>query len=68
LVVERFDRKADAESRALASHDGDRLDLSPLVVEELLLGVDDTTPCNEGCRGLCFGCGVNLNRAPCTCD
>jgi uncharacterized protein len=68
LVVERIDRGATAESSAVASHDGDRLDLSPLVVEELLLGVDDTTPCSEDCRGLCFGCGANLNRTPCTCD
>jgi uncharacterized protein len=24
--------------------------------------------CDENCRGLCGGCGANLNREPCACS
>ena len=68
MVVERFDGSADGYGQAVSGHDGNTLDLSPLVVEEVLLGVDDTTPCRDDCRGLCSGCGTNLNRDLCTCD
>ena len=29
--------------------------------------MDTKTLCSEDCKGLCPGCGVNLNREPCRC-
>jgi len=48
-------------------YSGDALDLSPLVREQALLALDSMPLCSESCRGLCAGCGANLNREECRC-
>ncbi|HYC54810.1 MAG TPA: DUF177 domain-containing protein [Candidatus Binatia bacterium] len=48
-------------------YSGDDLDLSPLVGEQALLALDHSLLCSEGCRGLCAGCGANLNQEDCGC-
>jgi uncharacterized protein len=47
--------------------DGEVLDLEPLVVEEIYLGLPMRELCSEDCRGLCPKCGKNLNEGPCSC-
>ena len=32
-----------------------------------ILGMDTKTLCSEDCKGICPGCGVNLNQGSCTC-
>ncbi len=55
------DRDADREP-----FDGERIDLRPLVREQLLLGLPSIEPvCQESCRGLCATCGQDLNEADC---
>ncbi len=49
------------------SHDGEEVDLEPLVREFLLLAIPMAPVCNEECRGICVGCGAELNREPCRC-
>ena len=48
-------------------HDGRRLDLADEVREMLLLEIPMTPRCREDCRGLCPGCGADLNAGPCGC-
>ena len=43
------------------------IDLSPLVREQALLALDDRGLCSEECKGLCPGCGANLNGEDCKC-
>jgi uncharacterized protein len=43
------------------------IDLRPAVREELILAVPQFSLCRPDCRGLCPGCGANLNAGPCTC-
>lgn len=43
------------------------LDLSESVREELLLSAPAYVLCREDCRGLCPGCGQDLNVGTCTC-
>ncbi len=43
------------------------LDLGSRVREELLMGVLPRALCREDCKGLCQGCGVDLNTEPCEC-
>lgn len=43
------------------------VDITPQVCEELLLAMPVRFLCAEDCRGLCPGCGANLNREKCTC-
>jgi uncharacterized protein len=48
-------------------YDGDAVDLTPLVREQVLLALVERPLCREDCAGLCPRCGVNLNEGHCTC-
>ena len=43
------------------------LDLTATVREELLLALPQFVECRPDCKGLCPGCGANLNDGPCDC-
>lgn len=58
---------ADADSAGYVQYDGDEIDLSPLIREELLIALPSRALCREDCRGLCPRCGVNLNEERCGC-
>jgi len=57
----------DEDDEGIDHYSGDDLDLSPLVREQALLGLDHSLLCSESCRGLCAGCGANLNQEECRC-
>jgi uncharacterized protein len=44
------------------------LDLRAAVRELWLLNVPTFVVCQEGCKGLCSGCGADLNVGTCTCE
>lgn len=48
-------------------YDGQVVDLEPLVREQLVLAIPITPLCREDCKGICTGCGAELNREPCSC-
>ena len=50
----------------LLDADGE-LDLDGLMEEIFLLEMDTKNLCSEDCRGLCSGCGADLNRESCRC-
>ena len=43
------------------------VDLTDMVNEKLLFSFPYSVLCTEGCKGICPGCGVNLNREECQC-
>ena len=43
------------------------VDVGDLAYTAFLLAMDTKHLCSEDCKGLCPGCGVNLNREPCRC-
>lgn len=43
------------------------IDLTADIREAILLALPINFMCSETCRGVCVRCGVNLNKAPCTC-
>ena len=45
-----------------------RLDLTPMVREEVLLAIPDSPLCRPDCAGLCPTCGADLNAGPCGCE
>ena len=51
----------------LSVYEGDEIDLAPLLREQIILALPTRPLCNEGCKGLCPGCGVNLNVEHCRC-
>ena len=50
------------------SHDGSRIDLYPLVRDQVVMAFPVQTLCREDCAGLCQACGANLNEQPCACQ
>ena len=45
----------------------DKIDLSELVREQILLNLPEQVFCREECKGLCEKCGANLNLIDCNC-
>ena len=43
------------------------VDLTEMVNEKLLLSFPVSVLCKEDCKGICSGCGVNLNHEDCKC-
>jgi len=43
------------------------VDITDDIREEILLQVPERFKCSENCRGLCPGCGADLNTEPCRC-
>ena len=48
--------------------DGKRIDLDPILREQVLLALPISVVCREDCRGLCAVCGQNLNEEECGCE
>ena len=44
------------------------IDLSPLLLAALSLELPYTPLCDDECKGICAGCGANLNTEECTCE
>ncbi len=46
----------------------DQFDLGDDIRQEILLSVNEHQLCKETCKGLCLGCGANLNIEQCQCS
>lgn len=51
----------------LSTYEGDEVDLSPLVREQIILALPTRPLCKESCAGLCPTCGANRNVERCQC-
>lgn len=50
-----------------ATYEGDEIDFTTEIAEQILLAIPFKPLCNENCRGLCPSCGTELNLTECTC-
>ena len=50
------------------NHDGEVVDLEPVLRETLILSLPMATLCQPECKGLCPVCGGNRNERDCGCD
>ncbi len=57
----------DEENDEILLLDNGTVDLAELVREAFILNMDTKTLCREDCKGLCPGCGANLNYEACRC-
>ncbi len=48
--------------------DGEVIEMEHLVAEQVFLALPVKILCAQSCRGICPGCGRNLNDDPCTCS
>jgi DUF177 domain-containing protein len=63
------DRNSDlrAEDLEFSFYDGEEVNLTPFIREQMLLALPTRPLCREDCRGLCPQCGANLNERECAC-
>lgn len=61
------DRLENGERDDIVLLEGDELDVGGLMTDTFILEMDTKNLCSEDCKGLCPGCGANLNREPCRC-
>ena len=47
---------------------GEEIDLGELLREELVLALPAKPLCDDDCKGICPGCGAELNHEACTCE
>lgn len=66
LLADQLAGEADQEDIVLL--EGDELDAGKLLTDTFILDLDTKNLCSEDCKGLCPGCGVDLNEAPCRCQ
>jgi uncharacterized protein len=65
------DMSGDLEGERVSSEIGyyrKSIHLGAFIVSELVLALPLRYICNDECKGLCPGCGVNLNREECHCE
>ena len=57
----------DEDNDEILLLDDGAFDLDELAWEAFILNMDTKTLCREDCKGLCSGCGANLNVEECRC-
>jgi uncharacterized protein len=57
----------DASEIDIEYYDEDRVDITQVVYDQILLEVPLICLCRKDCKGLCPDCGENLNLGPCGC-
>ena len=58
---------ADEDSDDILLLEDGAVDLGELARTVFILEMDTKTLCSEDCKGICPGCGVDLNQGTCTC-
>lgn len=48
--------------------DASQVDVDALVREQLVLEMPSQVLCRQDCKGICQGCGAELNLEPCRCE
>jgi uncharacterized protein len=77
--AKRVDGNATAKGKTGADEDtdeqdeiyyyqGEQLDLTPMLREQIILAAPMQPLCKEDCAGLCSKCGQNLNEGRCACE
>ena len=69
--AEHYTREKDAEVNItdleISISENDKIDLTEVVREQILLNLPDRILCRENCLGLCEKCGANRNLVDCSC-
>ena len=71
VAPENYTQAKEAELRAedldVSVIEGNEIDLTELVREQILLNLPEQIFCREDCKGLCEKCGANRNLINCNC-
>jgi len=66
-LMKSMDSKTD-ESIIQITSKTNEVDLSPFAHDALIIGLPMKKICSETCKGICSGCGINLNQGTCKCE
>lgn len=50
------------------THNGEEIDIGPVIRELLVLAIPISPLCRPDCKGICIRCGADLNIETCTCS
>lgn len=67
VFVQSADDSALDEDDHVHAITEDKVELTPIIEENVLLALPFVPLCNEDCKGLCSMCGNNRNEAECHC-
>jgi len=67
-VPEEEETELEEEELEFDFFDGEVIDFDHLVAEQVFLALPVKTLCSHNCRGICPGCGRNLNEEQCACS
>ena len=67
LFRDRDEVELDPSDTATAFLAGTELAVDQVMREQVVLSLPMKPLCDSACRGLCAGCGANLNLGPCAC-
>lgn len=59
--------RLNEEDLDLSFYEGEEIDVSPLMLEQIVLALPTRPLCADTCRGLCPRCGCNRNVQSCGC-
>ncbi|MGI9056681.1 MAG: YceD family protein [Pyrinomonadaceae bacterium] len=72
ITPENFTEAKEAELNEtdldVSVYEDDKINLSELVREQIILNLPEQFFCSEGCKGLCDKCGANRNLIDCKCE
>jgi uncharacterized protein len=72
VTTENYTQEKEVALRAddleVSVFEGDKIDLTELAREQILLNLPAKVFCREDCQGLCQKCGANLNLIDCNCE
>jgi uncharacterized protein len=64
---EREEESTEGEDILYVDMRQDEVDLEEFIREHIILNLPNLPLCGEDCKGLCAGCGVDLNNKNCNC-
>ena len=56
------------EQPSITFYQSDEIDFRDVAEEAVVMGLPAVVVCSDDCRGLCSGCGENLNSSVCSCQ
>ncbi|MEM7008183.1 MAG: DUF177 domain-containing protein [Thermodesulfobacteriota bacterium] len=68
LVLSPADKIHEEDDLEHETYQGDEIDLSNYLREQVAIALPVKVVCSEECKGLCGKCGINLNSEVCNCE
>ena len=67
-LIEMTNAALNPEEMEYIFYEGNRVDLTKILVEQVNLFIPFSPMCDSDCKGICANCGMNLNYNKCKCE